>query len=334
MRVAAFDLGSNSFHLLVADADRQLGISPIETKKELVRLGEQSLVAGIIPRPTLDRAMGTLVALRDAAARHHPDATRAVATSAVREARNRDEFIARARAEAGLAVSILPGREEARLCYLGALSRAPGAAAVEGRVALFDLGGGSLEIAVGEGDHVVHTASLAVGALRLARWLPDAGPCRNRIPALRGWLETHLRRAVGVALAAGTAGARALPFDRIAFSGGTARALARVAAFDDAPGSASRLAADVVRGLVDRLAGMSVAQRHAVPGIEPGRVDSIVPGALVIATLLELCGAADAEVCPSGLREGIVLDHVRRIEEAGGADSTTASTSVSAVPRS
>src|SRR5262249_29219004 len=111
MRVAALDLGSNSFHLLVADADGQLGIAPIESQKERVRVGEQSLAAGIIPRPTPDRAMRTLVALQEAAARHRPDATRAVATSAVREARNRDEFIARARAEAGLEVAILPGRE-------------------------------------------------------------------------------------------------------------------------------------------------------------------------------------------------------------------------------
>src|SRR3954469_16346454 len=107
LRGPALDLGSNSFHLLVADADRELGISPIETKKEMVRLGEQSLGAGIIPRAALDRALRTLSALKEAAARHLPEATRAVATSAVREARNRDEFIGRARAECGLDVAIL-----------------------------------------------------------------------------------------------------------------------------------------------------------------------------------------------------------------------------------
>src|SRR5262249_4371006 len=127
MRVAALDLGSNSFHLLVADADAQLGIAPIETKKEMVRRGEQSLGSGVIPRSALDRAMRTLSALKEDAARHQPEATRAVATSAVREARNRDEFIGRARAECGVDVNILPGREEARLCYIGALSGTPAA---------------------------------------------------------------------------------------------------------------------------------------------------------------------------------------------------------------
>src|SRR6185369_15807354 len=109
-------------------------------------------------------------ALKEDAARHLPEATRAVATSAVREARNRDQFIKRAREECGLEVAILPGREEARLCYIGALSGP--AAAEPGRVAQFDLGGGSLEIAVGEGDRILHTASTRVGALRLARELP------------------------------------------------------------------------------------------------------------------------------------------------------------------
>jgi len=319
MRVAAFDLGTNSFHLLVADADGHLGFSPIETKKEMVRLGEQVLISGEIPRPVLDRAIRTLSDLREAAIRHQPDATRAVATSAVREARNREEFIRRAQEDAGIEVTVLPGREEARLCYIGALSDAPPRPEP---VALFDLGGGSLEIAIGEAHRILHTSSVRVGALRLARDLPPGGaPCIHLLPEMRARVEARLRASVAAALAAagggkGAPATLASAVERVAFSGGTARALARVAAFEQGPEAHARLTLDAVRDLVHRLAAMSTAQRRAVPGIEPGRIDSIVPGALVIETVLDLCSAGAAAICQRGLREGLVLDHVRRSERA------------------
>ena len=159
---------------------------------------------------------------------------------------------------------------------------------------------------------------------------------------MRARIEAQLRAPIAAALAAASAddgddhaAARLTsPIERLAFSGGTARALARVAAFEHGPEVRTQLTLEMVRDLLRRLAAMSTAQRSAVPGIEPGRLDSIVPGALVIETVLDLCGAAAAEVSQRGLREGLVLDHVRRAERADqharGAVSLAASEPASA----
>jgi exopolyphosphatase / guanosine-5'-triphosphate,3'-diphosphate pyrophosphatase len=141
LTVAALDVGSNSFHLVVVQAFPDGTVRVLERLKEMVRLGEASLQDGVIPEETLERALRALRALVVKARAHRPAALLAVATSAVREASNGRAFVEAARRECGVDIRIIDGIEEARFIYQGARQ----ALALEGaqRAALFDVGGGS-----------------------------------------------------------------------------------------------------------------------------------------------------------------------------------------------
>ncbi|MDB4981374.1 MAG: Ppx/GppA phosphatase, partial [Myxococcales bacterium] len=143
MRIAALDCGSNSFHLIVADVETGGRIQVLDRAKELVRLGDSTLHTGVIPPELFRRALDALKFLRRIADRHKPDALVAVATSAVREAQNGGEFVRAARDEVGIDIRVIRGDEEARLIYHGARGSLD---LGKRRVALFDLGGGSLEV--------------------------------------------------------------------------------------------------------------------------------------------------------------------------------------------
>ncbi|HMF43370.1 MAG TPA: exopolyphosphatase, partial [Polyangia bacterium] len=136
MRIAALDVGSNSFHLIVADVGTGGHINVLDRSKEMVRLGDSTLHHGVIPPEVFRRGLDALRALRRIADRHNVDALMAVATSAVREAQNGGEFVRAARDEAGIDIRVIRGDEEARLIYLGARSSLD---LGKRRVALFDL---------------------------------------------------------------------------------------------------------------------------------------------------------------------------------------------------
>src|SRR3954463_5190121 len=166
MRIAALDVGSNSFHLMVAEVETGGMIKVLDRAKEMVRLGDSTLHKGVIPPDVFRRGLDALKALRVIADRHKVDALVAVATSAVREAQNGGEFVRAARDEAGIDVRVIRGDEEARLIYLGARGSLD---LGKRRVALFDLGGGSLEVILADAQELYYTASLELGGLPPAR---------------------------------------------------------------------------------------------------------------------------------------------------------------------
>ena len=169
MRIAALDVGSNSFHLIVADVGTGGHINVLDRAKEMVRLGDSTLHHGVIPPEVFRRGLDALRALRRIADRHNVDALVAVATSAVREAQNGGEFVRAARDEAGIDIRVIRGDEEARLIYLGARGSLD---LGKRRVALFDLGGGSLEVILADAQELYFTASLKLGRHPPGRDLP------------------------------------------------------------------------------------------------------------------------------------------------------------------
>src|SRR5918999_733080 len=161
--VAAVDVGTNSVHLLVARVVDAGGFEPLGREKEVVRLGSGSGDMKVLHPDAIDRGIAALRRFRQIADISGARIT-AVATSAVREADNRDAFLDRARAEAGIEVEPISGTEEARLVSLGALTAVP----VFAQPALFvDIGGGSTELVVGVGGEVAEATSLKLGAIRL-----------------------------------------------------------------------------------------------------------------------------------------------------------------------
>ena len=301
MRIAALDVGSNSFHLLVADVETGGHIHVLDRAKEMVRLGDSTLHKGVIPPEVFRRGLDALRALRRIADRHKVDALMAVATSAVREAQNGGEFVRAARDEAGIDIRVIRGDEEARLIYLGARGSLD---LGKRRVALFDLGGGSLEIILADAQELYFAASLKLGVIRLAESCPCSDPPTSRERAqlterVRAMLDPVISRV------------RAMGFDYVAFTSGTAFALASVLRADpQVGGGKSAIAVKDLAALEQRLGTASLAVRGKMPGLDARRADTIYAGAVVYRTALELSGASEATLCETALREGIIAEYV------------------------
>ena len=299
MKVAAIDCGTNSFHLLVARVGSDGSIEPLERVKDMVRLGDSAFTGHISPE-AMQRGTEVLRRFREVADRAGCDAIVAVATSATREAENGGDFVRAVRDETGIELNVIGAEEEARLIYLGARS----SLSLGGKNALFvDIGGGSVELIVGDAVKAVYAKSLKLGVLRLLHHLGGA----DRVGAdQRARLAVELHRA----LEAPIAQARQHGFELIAMSSGTARAVAelippgphvetpRVVRFPD------------VYALEEELCAMSALDRAKVPGLDPKRVDSIVPGVILVRSILEVAHADSYQLCESALREGLVFDYV------------------------
>jgi len=304
MRIAALDIGSNSFHLIVAHVNPGGRIEILDRSKEMVRFGE-TLKSGMIAPDVFRRGLEALRALKRIADRHQPDALVAVATSAVREAQNGGEFVRAVRDELGIDVRVIRGQEEAHLIYLGARSALDLAGR---RVALFDVGGGSTEIILADARECYFTISLKLGALRLRdEWQTADPPSSREVAALGDRVRSALEPAI--------ARVRAMGFDFVALTSGTAFALAGLAArVSNGPGgSAPRVL--TFRALCDvekKLLSLPLAERNKLAGLDPRRADTILPGAVLLRAIFELSGADHATLCEPALREGIVADYVAK----------------------
>lgn len=306
MRIAALDIGSNSFHLIVAHVDATGRIDILDRAKELVRLGE-ALRSGVITPDIFDRGLDALRALKRIADRHRPDALQAVATSAVREAQNGGEFVRAVRDELGIDIRVIRGQEEAHLVYLGA-RRALDLAGR--RVALFDVGGGSTELILADARECYFTVSLKLGVLRLRdEWLCADPPTPREAAAFADRVRSALEPTV--------ARVKAMGFDFVALTSGTAFTLAGLAArFAGAQansnGQSRILTFRALCEIERKLLSLSNAERTKLPGVDARRADTIVPGAILLRAILELAGVDQVTLCEPALREGIIADYVAK----------------------
>lgn len=309
VRVAALDVGSNSFHLVVVEAVPGGKWVVLDRAKEMVRLGAATLRDGVIPDETMERAIEALKRLRQVVDRHSPEAVLAVATSAVREARNGGEFLRAAEEATGFQIRMIDGLEEARIIFAGARTALRLGTR---RVALFDVGGGSTEIIVGDAMEMTFATSLKLGVLRYRDLIPCSDPCTAAEVMALG---QAVRRIIEPAAAQ----LRQIPYDFVAFSSGTALTLSRLAetlggedAEDSAGMNETRLTLQGLRSLEGQLATLTIAQRAALPGMDPKRADTILPGVVILRALMEASGARAAIVCEAALREGLVADYLER----------------------
>src|SRR4051812_1525477 len=218
MRIAALDIGSNSFHLIVAQVSPSGRMEILDRAKEMVRFGE-TLRAGMIGPDVFKRGLDALRSLKRIGDRHQPDAMIAVATSAVREAQNGGEFARAVRDELGIDMRVIRGQEEAHLIYLGARNALDLAGR---RVALFDVGGGSTELILADSRECYLTVSLKLGVLRLRdEWQAADPPSAREAAALADRVRSALEPVI--------ARVRAMGFDFVALTSGTAFALAGLA---------------------------------------------------------------------------------------------------------
>jgi exopolyphosphatase/guanosine-5'-triphosphate,3'-diphosphate pyrophosphatase len=296
-RLAVIDLGSNSFRLVVFTAADGWWKRTDEIY-EPVRIGEGLAASGRLGEQPMERALATLDVFAHfcRAAGLGNGAVDAVATSAIRDAENAVDFLARARELTGLPVRVLSREAEARYGYLAAINSTT---LSDGCV--LDLGGGSLQL-VGVADRLAHeSSSWSLGAVRMTeRFLPGKGPAKRR---QTDELRDHVARELEQASWLSRTGRRLVGL------GGTVRSLATAAQ------RAAGLPSNGVQGmvierqaldeLVARLAALPVAERSSVPGIKPARADLILAGAIVVQGVLEAGEFDGLEVTEAGLREGV-----------------------------
>lgn len=305
MRLAALDLGSNSFHALIADVDRAGRLAVVDRAKRMPRIGEGIFRTGSISSVARKSAFRALAELLPVIERHRPDAVHAVATAAVRDASNGSAFVAGVRSRFGLNIRVISGDEEARLSYAGARAQL---GAELGRATLFDLGGGSLEAIVGDGQQILHTATAPLGVLRavVERPLSDP-PAPRELRALEQWARVAAGRFI--------ASLGDIDLGRIILCAGTARAVrsvGRALGYIPAVGTGADLVGrDTLRYLIDRLAALPLAARRDTPGLDPQRADLIVHGIAMLDAILAGVGVEQARVCRAALREGLILERSR-----------------------
>lgn len=302
LRAAILDLGSTSFNLLIADAAAPGVIRPVVREKVMLRLGALIGAKPEIPEQVCARAVEVGRALCDVARREKVERLLPVATSALRDAKNGGEVARRIGSVIGAPVRVLSGEDEARAMFRAFQVRVP---LGRERALGLDLGGGSLELAVGHGRAVDWAATLPLGVVRLlGRFVKNDPMTPREARAIEERVRALLAPCVPEV-------ARRRPTQAIA-AGGTARALARLLVEEGGRGARSswpfHLSAARLVELRDRLVPSSHRQRLRMRGMRRGRADLVPTGVLVLATVVSELGLGGLTVCDWGLREGVLLE--------------------------
>jgi len=308
--LAAVDIGTNSLHGVVArmtDGETGPRFEILEREKEIVRLGSSAGDMRELSADAIDRAVGALDRFRQVAEVHDAPIT-AVATSAVREAENRDVLIDRAWDDARVLVNVISGVEEARLIHLGVLQAVP---VYDRRLFLCDIGGGSTELLVGLRGDVLAARSLKLGAIRLTRRFFDGrhthpgalDACRRHVRSTIAPFAREVRR-LGVEVAVGSSGTIA-----------TLAEMAATRATGTRPRSVSNLTltATQLDALVAELVAAPTAEDRAdLAGLDATRADIILAGAVILEQVVHELELDELVVSDFALREGVLLDSWRR----------------------
>ena len=303
-RIAAIDVGSNSVRQIVADVTPEGGITVGDEMKAAPRLGADLEHTGVLGTHAMERAaaaIGRMATLARQLGAHRIDA---VATSAVRDAGNAAEFVARVRQEAGLQIRIIDGADEARLSYLSALAHFDLGA---GRTVVMDIGGGSLELAMAADGVLDNLVSLPFGALRLTERFLSGGATRKSLARLRKEVRDGLRDVLP---------RRDWRGAQLIGSGGTFTNLASIHLARRGMLTARNVHATTVpRVDVEHILGMlavaSADERRGIVGLNPERADIIVAGLAVSAEVMARLEAREVQVSRYGIREGLLLEAAR-----------------------
>jgi exopolyphosphatase/guanosine-5'-triphosphate,3'-diphosphate pyrophosphatase len=296
--IAVIDIGSNSGRVMVFERDAASHLRLLAGSRASLRLVHDVDVRHQLTEATMSR---TLEALRDFQAIAASAGARrlvAVATAAMRDARNGELFAERVRRELGITIDIIGGLKEARFGFTGAVR---GLAISRGL--LFDLGGGSLQVTRFAGRRMGSAVSLPLGALRVSeKFLPSDPPTNKQLRRLRDLVRSRLAKARIGRLAAG---------DGLIGTGGTLRNLAKIDRetrhYPIRTLHGYELTLDRLAEVVDQLASTRKKRRDEIAGLSAGRADSIVGGAVVIQALAEFVRAKTILVSGQGVREGVAL---------------------------
>ncbi len=310
-RIAAIDIGTNSFHLLVAAVDPKLRtFRIIQAEKATTRLGERDPETGELTAAAMQRGLETLRQFRDLAASHRVEQIVTAATSAVREAPNGRDFLQTILDDLGMEVDLVSGPEEARLIYLGVLSGMPFG---DRPHLLLDIGGGSTELILADGRDARALTSTRVGAVRLQRDFVRDDPMP---PQRRSFLQAFIQGSLEPAVDKVRRRIKPGETPVLVATSGTAMAIGSLAASEEERPPRKlhgyRVTRQSLNQVVDRLITMTPAQRRELAPINDRRAEIIVPGALILQTTMKMLGVGEFVLSERALREGLIVDWMLR----------------------
>ncbi|MEE2986430.1 MAG: Ppx/GppA phosphatase family protein [Nitrospinota bacterium] len=305
-KFASIDIGTNTVRLLILETDAQNDFNPVDSERVITRLGEGMDTEKRILENRISTTLTALSNFRDRCRAHGDIPIQAVATSAVREAENGDEFVQRARELTGIRIQVIPWEEEARLTLEGVLWKIPHQ---NKKILAFDIGGGSTEFILSRGNKIAATAGTGLGTVRLTekfitRHPVDPDELRN--------LEDHLSKSLT------SVKERLAEFDPELLIGtaGTVTTLAaldkNIYPYDPEKIHGTLLPLERVQGLMDELKSKSIEERLALKPMEPGREDLIIAGTAIALETMKAFGCQTLRVCEYGLREGILLNSLKQ----------------------
>jgi len=299
---AAIDVGTNTLRLLIAEAAGPDDFTILHEEQEITRLGEGLILSQLLQEMPRRRSLAVLRRFAEVARSFKAEQVAAVATSAVREAMNREELVVEIARETGLALQVVDGWEEARLTLLGVRH---GLRLGPGRVLVMDVGGGSTEFVVATGEAIEAIVSTGLGVVKLTEQhlLSD--------PPTSGELQS-LQRVAGRRIDRLRSELPGLEETQLIGTAGTPTTLAAIGlgltTYDRARVNGHRMSITLMSELMSRLSTMPMATRREIPVLEPGRADVIVAGTAVVLTAMTMLGYGEILVSDGGLREGIILD--------------------------
>ncbi len=309
--IGIIDLGSNSARLLLVEVASDGAYKVLNRVKQMVRLGENAFTEKRLQEPAMQRTLFVLRSFMDMCRNYGVTEMLPMATAAVRDAYNAQEFLARVREQVGLDLQVISGHEEARLIYLGVSSGLPENLEFRGYI---DIGGGSTEVAVANPRGTECLDSLKVGCVRVTnRFLndyPDTVP-KHIFAAMCSYVKSKASHTTGRL--------RNYKIAELVGSSGTALALQNIAhrlQFGSAPTSEQNiLTIEGLRLAIQHICALTAEERRALPGINSRRAEVLVAGAAILLTLMEDFHFSQLTVSTRNLQDGILIDYLQRQTE-------------------
>jgi exopolyphosphatase/guanosine-5'-triphosphate,3'-diphosphate pyrophosphatase len=307
MKIAVFDIGTNSIHMLIVEILKDLSFRVLAHEKDNTRLGDGSFETRKISRNKMQRAIEVMERFHRIAKKAQVKKVIAVATSAVREAKNGGELIDAIFKKSRVKVQVITGEEEARLIFLGARSSVD----IRDRKALVvDIGGGSVELIVGSSQKIFFMESFKLGALRLTEYfLSQDPPSRKELRKLQNFIRKELKKAVkkigkmDCSMVIGTSGTM-INLASLAYEICHSRPLELVNHFE--------LLKEDFEKAHKKLLKTSLEQRLKFPGLDPRRADIILAGSVFVDVLMELLKFKKITLSDKGIREGLIVDFIEK----------------------